>query len=215
METFETLLKKNRRYIHTIINKLYKTENLEERKDLQQIGYLSYWTAFQTYDPTKNKSLNTYASTIIKNNIIQYLAQNGNTVKITRTTRKKEGENLKKIISLDETIKEDDPTTLADTISTDEYWTNDYDNTTDVKLDVLKHYFIQLNDRHQKLLSMRYIEEKTLKEIGIEFGISVEAVRQQIETALSKIRALIGIQVDEKKYQRVKPQSTKKVESLK
>ena len=82
---------------------------------------------------------------------------------------------------------------------------NDYDNSNDVIKDVLSHYLSKLNDRHSKVLKMRYIESMTYLEISNVLLISEEAVRLQINTALKNIRKLMGITVkNNNKYIRVK-----------
>ena len=45
-----------------------------------------------------------------------------------------------------------------------------------------------LPDPEGKVIQLRYFEEKTLKETGIETGVSVEAVRQREEKALRNLR---------------------------
>ena len=60
------------------------------------------------------------------------------------------------------------------------------------------------------MLKARYIEEKTLNEIAEESELSREAVRQQLSTAMKKIRKLMKIEVIDDKYLRVNVQKRKK-----
>lgn len=58
---------------------------------------------------------------------------------------------------------------------------------------------LNLSERYQRILEMRYIEEKTLRQIGEEFGITKERVHQILKDIIIKIKeAMQGKQKETK-----------------
>lgn len=209
-ETFEETLQLYKRYIQICASRINRDELIEDLIAEANIGLL---TAYNEFDNSKG-SFHSFAASHIKYSILNYITNNSRTIRLpssiqNRTKYKHKMETIKKTISLNTPIDDEGNDTLEDTIECNNY-PNDYDNTNDVIRDVLNNYLSQMSIRHQYLLKARYMENKTLNEMAEELELSREAVRQQLSTAMKKIRKLMNIEVIDEKYLRVKEQKRKK-----
>ena len=133
-------------------------------EDLISIGTIGLIKSINTYQPSKNIKLATYASRCIENEILMYLRRNNKT---------------KLEVSIDEPLNVDwdgNELLLSDILGTDEdVIYRDIENQVEKKL--LKKALSKLNDREKLIVSMRYglggrDEEMTQKEVAELLGIS-------------------------------------------
>ena len=133
-------------------------------EDLISIGTIGLIKSINTYQPSKNIKLATYASRCIENEILMYLRRNNKT---------------KLEVSIDEPLNVDwdgNELLLSDILGTDEdVIYRDIENQVEKKL--LKKALSKLSDREKMIVSMRYglggrEEEMTQKEVAELLGIS-------------------------------------------
>ena len=136
--------------------------------------------AVNTFDPSKNIKLATYASRCIENEILMYLRRNNKT---------------KSNISIDEPLNVDwdgNELLLSDILGTDsDIISKNIDNETDIQL--LKEALGKLSERERKIMELRYgltsLGEKTQKEVADMMGISqsyISRLEKRIITRLKK-----------------------------
>jgi len=106
---------------------------------------------------------------------------------------KKKNNNL----SLDTVITDDEGNTFAqslhDNAANDPYIIVSEKEQSD-NLKTIIHRLISsdlLTDKQRKQIKMYYFEDKTLLEIGKEFGVTREAIRQNIQKGINRIRAYV------------------------
>ena len=201
--SIEELLKQYQRYIIKVASTLTNDDYIKE--ELIQVANIGLWKAYINFNKAEG-SLHSYLISYIRGNMLNYLTDSLRTVKpsaklihhINRTV----GEELVKTVSMD--IQNDEGFTLAETISTDEE-DKSMDDQQELVRALLKKHLSELKTQYQKILSMRYIEDMSLIEIGNELKISTEAVRQQHDKAISKLQELFKVeQTNHIKYKRVK-----------
>lgn len=134
-------------------------------EDLISIGTIGLIKSINTYQPSKNIKLATYASRCIENEILMYLRRNNKT---------------KLEVSIDEPLNVDwdgNELLLSDILGTDEdVIYRDIENQVERKL--LKKALSKLTDREKLIVSLRYGlgsrdgEEMTQKEVAELLGIS-------------------------------------------
>ena len=134
-------------------------------EDLISIGTIGLIKAINTFNPTKNIKLATYASRCIENEILMYLRRNNKT---------------KLEVSIDEPLNVDwdgNELLLSDILGTDEdIISKDIENEVEKKL--LYKAINKLNNREKTIVQMRYGlnnidgEEMTQKEVADSLGIS-------------------------------------------
>ncbi len=83
---FDSLLRTNQRYINTIAYS-FGINDAEVINDLIQVGRIGLFNAYQKFDITKSPVFISYASWYIRKEMIQFLNDNTNTIKISYTTR--------------------------------------------------------------------------------------------------------------------------------
>ncbi|HBN85176.1 MAG TPA: RNA polymerase sporulation sigma factor SigE [Clostridiales bacterium] len=155
------LIERNLRLVVYIAGKFDNSGvNIE---DLISIGSIGLIKAVNTFDPTKNIKLATYASRCIENEILMYLRRNNKT---------------KANISIDEPLNVDwdgNELLLSDILGTEsDIVSKNIDNEVDIEL--LKQALGKLSDRERKIMELRYgltkHGEKTQKEVADMMGIS-------------------------------------------
>ena len=172
----DTLIVHNLRLVVYIAKKFESTGiGLE---DLVSIGTIGLIKAVNTFCPTKNIKLATYASRCIENEILMYL----------RKTSKIKGE-----VSIDEPLNQDgdgNELLLSDILGTDDDVTSrQIEDEVDKKL--LKASILKLKDREKTIIELRFglkgDKPKTQKEIATELGISRSYVSRIEKRVLTKI----------------------------
>lgn len=201
-DTFEETLKTYKRYIQVCA---YKINRDEFKDDLIAEAIQGLYNAYNSFNKEKG-TFHSLAQYNIKYAMVDFITNNSRTIRLPSNAQYNPIYKVEEVkcISTSLPIGNDNDTIIADTLPSNDMF-NDYDNSNDVIKDVLSHYLSKLNDRHSKVLKMRYIESMTYLEISNVLLISEEAVRLQINTALKNIRKLMGITVkNNNKYIRVK-----------
>lgn len=184
METFEELLKANTRYIEIIANQY--GQDGDTVKDLEQVGRIGLWTAFNKYDPTKEIPFMKFAVWYIKKEMMKFLDENARTIRIpANQLYNKEFISTTRTISLDTPIN-DDTGTLHDVIGSEVSEEGKDFTSLYTTLESLK------KDSHREMVKMKfgfapYNEPHTNEDIAQEYGCTRENVRQIITKVLKKL----------------------------
>ena len=150
-------------------------------EDLISIGTIGLIKGINTFNPTKNIKLATYASRCIENEILMYLRKNSKT---------------KMEVSIDEPLNVDwdgNELLLSDILGTDEdIISKDIENEVERKL--LYKAIEKLNNREKIIVQMRYglnninEEEMTQKEVADSLGISQSYISRLEKKIISRMR---------------------------
>lgn len=203
---YKELLEGNLRFVITVA-KQYQNQGLDF-SDLIAEGNLGLMKAIKNFDWSKDLRFISYAVWWVKQSILQSLNDNARTIRLPVNVvqelhrAKKEVENtgadledkfqnLPSIIDLDMTINEDGDT-LFDIIKNEEADMPDASfNTKDIlKTEMLKLLGI-LDERERTIVEDYYGltgSPRTLEDIGEDFNLTKERVRQIKEKALRKLR---------------------------
>jgi RNA polymerase primary sigma factor len=200
------MLEGNLRFVITVA-KQYQNQGID-LSDLIAEGNFGLMKAIKNFDWTKNNRFISYAVWWIKQSILQSLNENSRTIRIPVNVvqdmqkEKKENEktnkelsdrfaNLPRMIDLDMHINEDGDT-LIDIIKNDNVESPDEVFSTK---DILKQKMIKimsvLDDRERTIVEDYYGitgTPRTLEDIGSDFGLTKERVRQIKEKSLRKLR---------------------------
>lgn len=157
-------------------------------EDLISIGTIGLIKGINTFNPTKNIKLATYASRCIENEILMYLRKNSKT---------------KMEVSIDEPLNVDwdgNELLLSDILGTDEdIISKDIENEVERKL--LYKAIEKLNNREKIIVQMRYglnninEEEMTQKEVADSLGISQSYISRLEKKIIKNLKTEL-----EKKY---------------
>lgn len=170
------LIEHNLRLVAHIVKKFESTNY--DIDDLIGIGTVGLIKGIDTYSPTKNVKLTTYAAKCSENEILMFFRSN-----------KKNAKN----VSIYESIsydKEGNEITILDILKTKD---PDYLEDIYVKdnINLLKKYLNILSKREREIIDMRYglgnQEERTQKEIARIMGISRSYVSRIEKRAITKI----------------------------
>lgn len=150
-------------------------------EDLISIGTIGLIKAINSFDPTKNIKLATYASRCIENEILMYLRKN------TKTRME---------VSIDEPLNVDwdgNELLLSDILGTDDdIIYRDIENETEKNL--LNMAISRLNPREQKIVELRYGlktadgEEMTQKEVADLLGISQSYISRLEKKIMKRLK---------------------------
>jgi len=151
-------------------------------EDLIQEGRLAIIDADRKFDPSRGFKFLTFAVHDIRHRMARYCQNHATTVRLPADKR---GKVAMHVQSLDAEIGEDG-FTLADTMGTDECVTEDASRREE--WEKIAALLTSLDERAQRILRARFFENRTLDDIGIEFGISHERVRQLQNMALRSLR---------------------------
>ncbi|MFR0910570.1 RNA polymerase sporulation sigma factor SigE [uncultured Eubacterium sp.] len=150
-------------------------------EDLISIGTIGLIKGINTFNPTKNIKLATYASRCIENEILMYLRKNSKT---------------KMEVSIDEPLNVDwdgNELLLSDILGTDEdIISKDIENEVERKL--LYKAIEKLNNREKIIVQMRYglnninEEEMTQKEVADSLGISQSYISRLEKKIIKRLK---------------------------
>ena len=203
---YKELLEGNLRFVITVA-KQYQNQGID-LADLIAEGNFGLMKAIKNFDWTKNNRFISYAVWWIKQSILQSLNENSRTIRLPVNVvqdmykEKKENEKtnkdlsdkfatLPKIIDLDMHINEDGDT-LVDVIKNDNAESPDevFSNKDALKGKMIK-IMSMLDDRERAIVEDYYGitgTPRTLEDIGSDFSLTKERVRQIKEKALRKLR---------------------------
>lgn len=205
-QVYKELLEGNLRFVITVA-KQYQNQGLDF-PDLIAEGNFGLMKAIKNFDWSKNLRFISYAVWWVKQSILQSLNDNARTIRLPVNVvqelhrAKKEVEsnggelnekfqNLPSIIDLDMTINEDGDT-LFDVVKNEDAEMPDASfNTKDMlKTELLK--ILNILDEREKVIIEDYFglsgSPRTLEDIGGDFNLTKERVRQIKEKALRKLR---------------------------
>ena len=178
-EARSTLIEHNLRLVVYIAKRFDSgSANVE---DLISIGTIGLIKAVNTFDPSKNIKLATYASRCIENEILMYLRRTGKT---------------KSEISFDEPLNVDwdgNELLLSDILGTDEDVIY-RDMETEVEYKLLFRAIAKLSDREQTIVNLRYGlnscdgKEKTQKEVADILGISQSYISRLEKKIMKRLK---------------------------
>jgi len=172
------LIERNLRLVAHIVRKYQGSD--EETDDLLSIGTIGLIKAVQTFDPTKNSKLGTYAAKCIENELLMLLR-----------SRKK----MSREVSIYEPVgtdKEGNEISILDIMESNDMDVVEQLNVRE-KITKLKEIFSKtLTKREQQVLMMRYGvfggHEKTQREIAQNLNISRSYVSRIEKGALQKLK---------------------------
>ncbi len=172
-----TLIERNLRLVVYIARKFENTGIYVE--DLISIGTIGLIKAINTFNPSKNIKLATYASRCIENEILMYLRKNSNN---------------KTEVSIDEPLNVDwdgNELLLSDILGTDnDIISRDIENEVDRKL--LAIALDKLSPREREIMQLRFglgkVREKTQKEVADMMGISQSYISRLEKRIISRMK---------------------------
>ncbi len=150
-------------------------------EDLISIGTIGLIKAINTFNPTKNIKLATYASRCIKNEILMYLRRNNKT---------------RMEVSIDEPLNVDwdgNELLLSDILGTDEDIIY-RDIETEVEKNLLRHAVDKLSEREKTIVELRFGlkdprgEEMTQKEVADLLGISQSYISRLEKKIMKRLK---------------------------
>jgi RNA polymerase primary sigma factor len=200
------LLEGNLRFVITVA-KQYQNQGLDF-PDLIAEGNLGLMKAIKNFDWSKDLRFISYAVWWVKQSILQSLNDNARTIRLPVNVvqdlykAKKESEltgkelenrfqTLPSMSNLDDTINEDGDT-LVDIIKNDDALSPDHSfNSKDILKNKLKNLLDNLDERERAIIEDYYGlsgSPRTLEDIGEDFNLTKERVRQIKEKSLRKLR---------------------------
>lgn len=176
-----TLIERNLRLVVYIARKFENTGICIE--DLISIGTIGLIKSINTFNPSKNIKLATYASRCIENEILMYLRKNSN----TRTE-----------VSIDEPLNVDwdgNELLLSDILGTDnDVICKGIEDEVDKKL--LSAALTKLSGRERKIMELRFglgnNHEKTQKEVADMLGISQSYISRLEKRIIGRLKKEIA-----------------------
>ena len=186
---FDSLLRTNQRYINTIAYS-FGINDAEVINDLIQVGRIGLFNAYQKFDITKSPVFIGYASWYIKAEMLTFLNENLNTIKITHRTREllKAGQiPTIRTISMQQSI-DDYGGIIEDLIA------NPVDTIED-DFEGLKTAVLKLKSEQQYLINLCYglngdVPVKQ-KEIAVMFGCSDQNIHDKINKAIAALKKIM------------------------
>ena len=177
----KTLVERNLRLVVYVARKFENTGICIE--DLISIGSIGLIKAINSFDPTKNIKLATYASRCIENEILMFLRKN---------------HNIKTEVSIDEPLNTDwdgNELLLSDVLGTDsdEVYRKLED---DVDRQLLRSAINKLSSRERSIMELRFglgnKSEKTQKEVADMLGISQSYISRLEKRIIARLKKEIS-----------------------
>jgi RNA polymerase primary sigma factor len=213
-EIQKELLEGNLRFVITV-SKQYQNQGLE-LPDLIAEGNLGLMKAIENFDWTKKLRFISYADWWVRQSILQSLNENARTIRLPVNVvqelhkAKKELENAgvdlpEKFVNLPYTINLEKPLneegdTLLDVLINPNAELADSGLSTDEMLKEKLLSMLDVLDEREKIIIQDYFglsgSTRTLEDIGNDFDLTKERVRQIKEKALRKLRNETGILFD-------------------
>lgn len=182
MSARETLIKANLKFVPTVA-KQFKGCGLPFA-DIIEEGNIGLITAIDRFDPRKDNKVISYAIWWIRKCILEAIDKRGVI----------DAENIEDFSTKENNIKEDGTEDNAPKVIVPER--REFDEVSDIPMDakqILEELFEGVPERERFIVSDYYgldgVKPKTLDEIGEEFNLTKERVRQLNEKALKKMRA--------------------------
>ncbi|NLM11818.1 MAG: RNA polymerase sporulation sigma factor SigE [Clostridiaceae bacterium] len=177
----KTLIERNLRLVVYIARKFENTGM--DIEDLTSIGTIGLIKAINTYNPSRNIKLATYASRCIENEILMFLRKNS---------------RLRTEVSIDEPLNVDwdgNELLLSDILGTDsDLIQKNLDDEIDREL--LSTAMAKLSRREKKIMEMRFglnnEKEKTQKEVADMLGISQSYISRLEKRILGRLKKEIS-----------------------
>ncbi len=187
-EVFEGLIRndpsaRDRLIVHNLRLVVYIAKKFESTgiglEDLVSIGTIGLIKAVNTFCPTKNIKLATYASRCIENEILMFLRKSS---------------QYRNDLSIDEPLNIDydgNELLLSDVLGTDEDVVNKGIET-EAEREILRSAVAELGDREREIMEMRFGlidgKEKTQKEVAEQIGISQSYISRLEKKIIQKLR---------------------------
>ena len=180
MEAKTILIERNLRLVAHVVKK-YQGADVE-LDDLISIGTIGLMKAINTFNPTKNIKLATYASRCIENEILMYLRRNNKT---------------KLEVSIDEPLNVDwdgNELLLSDILGTDaDVVSRNIEQESEREL--LRSAVSELGTREREIMELRFGlvdgKEKTQKEVAQAIGISQSYISRLEKKIIRKLRGTL------------------------
>lgn len=187
-EVFEGLIKndpsaRDRLIVHNLRLVVYIAKKFESTgiglEDLVSIGTIGLIKAVNTFCPTKNIKLATYASRCIENEILMFLRKSS---------------QYRNDLSIDEPLNIDydgNELLLSDVLGTEDDVVNKGIET-EAEREILRSAVAELGDREREIMEMRFGlidgKEKTQKEVAEQIGISQSYISRLEKKIIQKLR---------------------------
>lgn len=187
-EVFEKLLKndpsaRDRLIVHNLRLVVYIAKKFESTgiglEDLISIGTIGLIKAVNTFCPTKNIKLATYASRCIENEILMFMRKSS---------------QYRNDLSIDEPLNIDydgNELLLSDVLGTDDDVVNKGIET-EAEREILRNAVAELGEREREIMEMRFGlidgKEKTQKEVAEQIGISQSYISRLEKKIINKLR---------------------------
>ncbi|NPA13317.1 MAG: sigma-70 family RNA polymerase sigma factor [Aquificae bacterium] len=171
-----------------------------EFDDLVNVGVIGLMKAIDRYDKDKAK-FSTYAYIKIRGEILDYLRSLDIVPRTVRDKIKKEKpaeegkpvplSNTAVMVSIEKALSSDESLKIIDTLVSQRETPEEEVIKEDQKEKLLQ-AINSLSEKEKKVLQMMYFEEKDLKSIASELGISVSRVSQIKASAVKKLKKLLS-----------------------
>ncbi|MDE5558939.1 MAG: RNA polymerase sporulation sigma factor SigE [Ruminococcus sp.] len=187
-EVFKALIEndpsaRDRLIVHNLRLVVYIAKKFESTgiglEDLVSIGTIGLIKAVNTFCPTKNIKLATYASRCIENEILMFLRKSS---------------QYRNDLSIDEPLNIDydgNELLLSDVLGTDDDIVNKGIET-EAEREILLNAVAELGDREREIMEMRFGlidgKEKTQKEVAEQIGISQSYISRLEKKIIHKLR---------------------------
>lgn len=163
--------------VTSIADRYARSFRMVDRDDLIQAGMLALLTASRRYDPDRGAGLMTYAWRLIKQQMRREIGVNRKTHKL---------EPKERHLSLQAPVAANDERSILDTLhvratQVDELVANERRAALSEALGVLSAI-------ERATIVGRFVDERTLADLGAELGVTRQAVEQAEKRALGKLR---------------------------